>query len=125
MGVSKLPDQRRWIQRTREGDITGPSAGANLVTYESDYESRLTRLEIHSDRGGFFEVYERNHNGSSPVKRASFRMASSGGEINRKGTLEDPILTWAAGKELTVQIVPSGGAAEKSQAWITFWEENP
>lgn len=125
MGINKLPDQRRWVQRTREGDVTGPSAGANLVTYESSYESKLTRLEIHSDRGGFFEVIERNHNGSSPTTRASLRIPSGGGEAHRKGTLEDPILTWAAGKELTVQIVPSGGVAERAEVWITFWEEQP
>ena len=125
MGLSSLPEKKKWVKRTREGDKTGASAGADLVSVDTTYQSKLTRLEVSGDRGGFFNVVVRERDRSSPTTRMSFRMPSGGGELHRKGTFEDPIMNWDAYRTLAVQNVISAGAGEKQQASITFWELSP
>lgn len=127
MGIAALPgiERKKWVKRTREGDATGASAGANILTVETDYQCKLTRLEIQSDRDDFFNLIVRDQDGSNPVTRNSFRIPSGGGEAHRKGTFDDPIMNWGAKREITIQNTVSAGATEKQQASITLWELNP
>ena len=125
MGLSALPERKKWVKRTREAEKTGASGGADIVAVDTSYKCKLTRLEVSGDRGGFFNIVVRERDRSSPTTKMSFRMPSGGGELHRKGTFKDPIMNWDAYRTLAVQNVISAGAAMKQQASITFWELNP
>ena len=117
-----MGEKKQWEEISVTSDIkTAPAAGSDLVVHETTQDVKVESIEISAGEANWFKVIIRDHNAANPVVQKIYRL-NSDGQLIVKGDFDDPIFTYEANREITVQNVNAGAAGVNYGVNLKLWE---